>query len=562
MPEDLTPQFPLSPASATVTVTPPPSAAGTTVVGGFMASPNGLSQGQMSLNGSTETILVGKATAPNVGVGVFIGNAGDNTYDFRAGDPAGAYIWWDADLGTLTVAGTITATAGAIGGFSIGADYVRDAANGMGLASTVTGGDDVRFWAGAAFASRATAPFYVTKSGVVVAATITATGTINAQGGYLGAPTTVLNISTSGLDVGTTGHLAGGQSGYNTGIGFFLGYSSAAYKFSIGNPAGDYLTWDGTHLATNKFVLTGIGAFGGNGSDGALVIASGTTTINLGGAAYVVKNYTSISITGTGQLTFSNPNANGTLIVLKSQGAVVLTSSTSPLIDASGMGAAGGASKSGSGNGTINGVAGNNGNPGTSYSLLFAQTNNGVACTSTGPALNPGAGAAAVTFALNTALFSSSNIFLRYKDVWMGAGGAGGGWQNNTAAWTATSGAGGAGGPCLIIECAGDLNFTGVISVAGIAGGNASATGTGTDAGGGGGGAGGYFQMLYITASVNSGTVTVAGGAAGAGGGSATHSTGGGGGGNALGGGSNPTNDTGGAAANGTSLIAQNTFFA
>ena len=63
--------------------------------------------------------------------------------------------------------GTITATAGAIGGFDIGSDYIRDVANSFGLASTVTGGDDVRFWAGDTFANRATADFRVTEAGVI-----------------------------------------------------------------------------------------------------------------------------------------------------------------------------------------------------------------------------------------------------------------------------------------------------------------------------------------------------------------------------------------------------------
>ena len=66
---------------------------------------------------------------------------------------------------SATIAGTITATAGVIGGFNIGADYIRDVANSMGMASTVTGGDDVRFWAGASFANRATAVFNVDEAG-------------------------------------------------------------------------------------------------------------------------------------------------------------------------------------------------------------------------------------------------------------------------------------------------------------------------------------------------------------------------------------------------------------
>lgn len=70
-----------------------------------------------------------------------------------------------------TISGAITATSGAIGGFNIGSDYIRDVANSFGLASTVTGSDDIRFWAGATFANRATAPFRVYESGIVLSIT-------------------------------------------------------------------------------------------------------------------------------------------------------------------------------------------------------------------------------------------------------------------------------------------------------------------------------------------------------------------------------------------------------
>ncbi len=85
-----------------------------------------------------------------------------------------------------TISGSITATAGSIGGFTIGADYIRDAGDSFGLASTVTGGDDTRFWAGAAFASRATAPFRVTEAGAVVATNATISGSITATTGSIG----------------------------------------------------------------------------------------------------------------------------------------------------------------------------------------------------------------------------------------------------------------------------------------------------------------------------------------------------------------------------------------
>jgi len=62
--------------------------------------------------------------------------------------------------------------------------------------------------------------------------------------GNLAAPTGTLGAVT----IGTTGHIKGGQTAYNTGIGFFLGYETSAYKFSIGNPNGMFLRWTGNNL--------------------------------------------------------------------------------------------------------------------------------------------------------------------------------------------------------------------------------------------------------------------------------------------------------------------------
>src|SRR3990167_9035536 len=91
-----------------------------------------------------------------------------------------------------TFRGTITATTGAIGGFDIGSDYVRDVANSMGMASTVSGGDDVRFWAGDTFANRATADFVVTEAGAVTASSMTITG-----GAISGVPISSIPNNTS-----------------------------------------------------------------------------------------------------------------------------------------------------------------------------------------------------------------------------------------------------------------------------------------------------------------------------------------------------------------------------
>lgn len=98
----------------------------------------------------------------------------------------GSALTWNPQTATLEITGTINADSGTIGGFEIGTDYIRDVANSMGLSSAVSGGDDVRFWAGDSFANRATAPFRVTESGALVATNATITGTITATSGTIG----------------------------------------------------------------------------------------------------------------------------------------------------------------------------------------------------------------------------------------------------------------------------------------------------------------------------------------------------------------------------------------
>jgi len=160
----------------------------------------------------------------------------------------------------VIISGAITAITGLIGGWTISAlaifkDGTTDAES-AGLAPA-----DYPFYAGKKYADRATAPFRVTPDGQLVASDIIATGTINAQAGYLGNGVYIdtvngLLVESEGLNVGTAGHIRGGQTVYNTGIGFFLGYSTNAYKFSIGNSAGNYLTWNGSILGI-KGAITG-----------------------------------------------------------------------------------------------------------------------------------------------------------------------------------------------------------------------------------------------------------------------------------------------------------------
>ena len=61
-----------------------------------------------------------------------------------------------------------------------------------------------------------------------------------------------LTVNTGQLTVDTAGHIKGGQTAYNTGNGFWLGYDSSAYKFSIGNASNAALTYDGSALKINN----------------------------------------------------------------------------------------------------------------------------------------------------------------------------------------------------------------------------------------------------------------------------------------------------------------------
>ena len=267
----------------------------------------------------------------------------------------------------------------------------------------------------------------------------------------------------------------------------------------------------GKKLYSDNVLVVGA-KFGGDGSDGALSISSGTTTIDLGASQVVVKNYTSISITGTGKLAFTNPHANGTLIILKSQGDVTLTSSTAPMIDASGMGGQGG----------VGGASGvNNGGSGYKGTNVLDESSEGggggghyVDSSIPGPA-----GSAGAQMTVNNSLYYTLSVLAlqeKRAKIFCGSGGGGGG-----GAISAKGGDGGAGGGALMIECAGAWNFTTAngISVAGKNGsaGDSGATSSG-GGGGGGGGSAGSLLVLYNVLTANSGTVVLTGGTGGAGG--------------------------------------------
>ena len=64
-------------------------------------------------------------------------------------------------------------------------------------------------------------------------------------------------ITGGGITLSSGGSIKGGQSAYNSGSGFFLGYESSQYKFSIGDGSSNKLTWDGTTLTVAGSITVG-----------------------------------------------------------------------------------------------------------------------------------------------------------------------------------------------------------------------------------------------------------------------------------------------------------------
>ena len=98
-------------------------------------------------------------------------------------------------------------------------------------------------------------------------------------------------ITGGGITLSGGGSIKGGQSDYNTGTGFFLGYSGSKYKFSIGNASSKGITWDGDTLSIGGDV--NIGANLASTLTTSTALTNGLNTkISTGAAASDVNNNT------------------------------------------------------------------------------------------------------------------------------------------------------------------------------------------------------------------------------------------------------------------------------
>src|SRR3990167_6972156 len=118
-------------------------------------APKNLNSGELisTLEQQVGVLFNGKTLFDNTQTGYRLGiDVSDELVKLYIGNTTSYFNWTGTDV---VIAGSITATSGTIGGFNVGSDYIRDVADSFGLASTVTGSDDIRFWAGPTFALRA-----------------------------------------------------------------------------------------------------------------------------------------------------------------------------------------------------------------------------------------------------------------------------------------------------------------------------------------------------------------------------------------------------------------------
>lgn len=448
------------------------------------------------------------------------------------------------NAGNATFSGSITATSGSIGGWTIGAASITDTAATTGMSSAVTAGDDIRFWAG--HVTPGSAPFRVTEAGVLVASSATISGSITATTGTIGGFSIgATTIEASNLTL-TSG--AAGTANITVGTG------STAAGLNSPSASGDIAFWAGSTFANKSgapFTVTAGGALiatsatingspilnqdiFGDGSDGAATYSgAGTTTLTSD------KFYTNLSL-DTSRVFVPNGFAvfvNGTLTIGSSAYISADGNSSNNGGDASGggpgsggtagaalssnryfgslAGTAGGAGGSGgTGAGGV-GTVGSNGTATTSSLNTTNQASNGA----TGGTGGSGGSAGGVGGSGGTAgvLTSSSNIkprnvvdaiqmldhdttpTLTFIKGGPSSGGSGGGGAGGGNGGGTTGGGGGGGGAAggnggTIVICARKISISTssyAIRALGGNGGNGGAGGNGTGSGSSGGGGGG-----------------------------------------------------------------------
>jgi hypothetical protein len=137
-------------------------------------------------------------------------------------------------------------------------------------------------------------------------------------------------ITAGNITLDTAGFIRGGQTGYNTGIGFWAGYDTSAYKLSIGNPAGNYLRWTGSALEISGSLTATTGTIGG-WTIAATTISANNATLNSTGQLTLGTSNDIVylsAIDSTYRLWVGNVTAASAAFSVTKAGALYATSGT------------------------------------------------------------------------------------------------------------------------------------------------------------------------------------------------------------------------------------------
>lgn len=146
--------------------------------------------------------------------------------------------------GTITITGTITASGGTIGGWTIGATSLLSG-TGANTRAIDSGGTNPAFYAGSA--TPGSAPFRVSAAGALVATNATITGAITATSGTFSGSLSGATGTFSGSLSGATGTFSGSLS---AATGTFSGSLSAATGTFSGSISGATGAFTGTVNST------------------------------------------------------------------------------------------------------------------------------------------------------------------------------------------------------------------------------------------------------------------------------------------------------------------------
>jgi len=203
---------------------------------------------------ANNTITAGQITASTITTSEISGTAG-----IVGGQIANLTIA-AGNITNLTITAAQIANATITGGKVVQNTITGGATGNIALTSIVAGNIAAATITGTQIAATTIA------AGNIAANTITAdqiaTGTITATqitGTTLSAIYADLGTITAGnITLDSSGYIKGGQTAYNTGTGFFLGYDTDAYKLSVGVSTGYHLNFDGTDLdIVAKSITTG-----------------------------------------------------------------------------------------------------------------------------------------------------------------------------------------------------------------------------------------------------------------------------------------------------------------